>query len=141
MDSSDQVNDISVDANTNVNNTSQTTNPADEKTIKETLEFLNTDILKLMGAEKMPPEQQDRIYKKMMDTIHNRVLASLLDSLSDEQYEEFKKILDADDQDALADFAEKTNINLPQLYAEEAVLYKIEMVNLIKSSSPAGDDK
>lgn len=114
---------------------------SDEQTVKETLAFLNADILKLMGAENMPAEQKDRIYQKMMDTIQNRVLLQLVDSLSEEQYQEFKQIIEKNDEEEFAVFAQKAGINLSQLYAEEALLYKIEMVNLIKSSTATGDDK
>ncbi len=140
MDSSTK--DINANATSSNVSANATPPPTDneQKTIEDTLTFLNTDILELMGAKNMPKEQKDRIYQKMMSTIQNRVMARVLDGLTEEQYQKIKSFLDSNDENAFIEYADKIGINLPQIYSEEALLYKIEMVNLIKSSKKTGDN-
>lgn len=121
------------------NSTQNTTNDDQNQTDKNGFDFANDmltkDILELMGAENMTPEEKANIYNKMMHTVQNRVLARVLDDLSDSEYEELKKILDIGDTDGFEKFATEIQLDLAKIYAEEALLYKIEMVNLINSSN------
>lgn len=110
-----------------------------QKSIDETLKFLNTDILELMGAENMTEEEKNQIYQKMMQTIQNRVLARVVDSLSEDQYSELKELLEKNNEEGFAVLAQEAGFDLPQLFSEEALLYKIEMVNLIKNSNTGGE--
>ena len=94
-------------------------------------DFLDKDILDLMGAKDMSEDEKSEIYSKMMDTIEQRVLARMIEELTDEEYEELKTILAEKSEEKFADFAKKIDLNLTTMFAEEALMYKIEMVNLI----------
>lgn len=133
MDS--QANDPSDQANVQTNQpvTASTNNNAvqDDFPVED---YLNKDILEMMGVEDLPNDKKEEIYNKMMSTIHERVMARVVDSLSEEQFAKLKEILKENSEEKFAQFAEETGIDLPQIYSEEALIYKIEMVNLVKNS-------
>lgn len=97
-------------------------------------DFLDADILNLLGADNMPPEEKDKIYKKMVDTITNRVILKIDDLLkTDENRNKFKKLLDANDNDKISQFLTSCNIDVKQLIVQETLIYKTELVALAQT--------
>lgn len=99
-----------------------------------TEEYLNKDIFELLGAKNIPNENKDKITNKMLETIQQRVIGRVLDQLSDQDYDELKEILKSKDENRFDQFYKKTGISLVEIFSEEALLYKIEIVNLIKAA-------
>jgi len=99
-----------------------------------TEDYLNKDIFELIDAKDIPQEDQEKILSKMLDTIKQRVIGRMIDQLSEAEYQELQKILDEKDDQKFDDFYQKTGINLTEIYAEESLLYKIEMVEIIKAT-------
>lgn len=116
-------------------------NGQNKKAEDQAYDILTKDILELLGAEKMTAAEKATIYNKMLQTIQNRILVRIVDALTEEQYAEFKKILEENNEEKFAEFYQKTGLDLAQLYAEEALLYKIEIVNLVDNSSDQNDQK
>jgi hypothetical protein len=92
-------------------------------------EVLDADLLELLGAEGATDEQKKDIYEKAQATIENRVIARLMDEFTDEEMEQWEKLPEGD-QDAMRTFLSNKNIDLPQLYAKEALVYKTEIASL-----------
>lgn len=95
-------------------------------------DVLNGDIFALLGLTGMSDEDKADLLKTMLDTIETRVVARIDDTLTDEDAEEWKQIVDANDQAQNQAFLAKHDIDLPKLYATEALIYKAEMLDLTK---------
>ncbi|MCL5794805.1 MAG: hypothetical protein M1338_00370 [Patescibacteria group bacterium] len=96
-------------------------------------EFLNKDILELMGAKNMPAEEKGKLIKKMVDSIQMRVIARIDDALkTDANRDSFKKILTTGDNAQINKFLVSQGIDAEKLMLEEAITYKTELVALSK---------
>lgn len=104
-------------------------------TDKYVQDILTKDILELIGADNMADEDKAEIYNKMMETIHNRVMARLFDMFTEEQFEKLKQILKSNNEEGFEKLVQETGIDIPQIYSQEALLYKVEMVNLLKAGN------
>ncbi len=93
-------------------------------------DILNQDILKLMGAENLPQEKKQEIYQKMIQTVQNRTIAKVLDQLSEQDAEEWKKILDTGDKAKAEEFLKARQIDVAKIMLEESIIYKTEMAGL-----------
>ena len=95
-------------------------------------DILNKDILELMGAKDMPEEQKQALYKKMLQTIQNRVIARIARELAPADNAHWQKLAETGDQKKMADFLNSKGIDINKLMFQEAVLYKTELVELSK---------
>lgn len=95
-------------------------------------EIIDKDILELMGAKDMPEEQKQQIYKSMIETIETRVIAKIDDQLSDEEAKKLKEIVDRGSKEEFDQYMKELNINVDQIYAQESIIYKMEMVQLMQ---------
>ena len=68
----------------------------------------------------------------MTDTIRGRVFKRIEDILSDEEIDKLIKYIESDKHDEFDKFLKSKNIKIEKLYAEETLVYKAEMVNLIQ---------
>jgi len=100
-------------------------------------DILNKDILELMGAQNLPQEKKQEIYQKMIETIQNRVIAKILDQLSEQDAEEWKKLLDSGDKQKAEEFLKTKQIDVAKLMLEESIIYKTEMVGLMEENQKA----
>lgn len=99
-------------------------------------DVINKDILELLGYdESLPEEKRDELYTKIVDTIQNRLLLSILDRLSDEDMKEFLEL--GDDGEGFRRFFEEKNIDVTQLLMKEALIFKTELVELKNYKFPA----
>ena len=88
------------------------------------------NIFELLGLENAPGEKKKEILDNMNATINNRVLARVLDQLDEQEMEEYKKLLDENDDQKIIDYLKSKGIDLVQYAAEEAMIYKTEILNL-----------
>jgi len=93
-------------------------------------ELLKTDIIDLIGGKDFTDEQKDELYNKMLDTISNRVIVKVSEKLPDNDFVELEKILESGDKEKINKFFEDKNIDIKQMFVEEALVYKVEMVTL-----------
>jgi hypothetical protein len=103
-------------------------------------EILEKDILDLMGVGDLPENEKEEIYKKMLDTIMNRVILRLDSQVSDEEVAKLKTIMEAKDNAGFFKFFEDKGIDIKSIFAEEAGIYKVEMVALT-SQGGVNDNK
>lgn len=104
-------------------------------------EIIDKDIIELMGGKDMKPEEKEEIYKKMLETIQNRAFARIGDFIKDEDVAEMREIIEKGDKDEYLKFLKSKGVNLEKIYAEEALIYKIEMVDLMNLRSGDGTTK
>lgn len=95
-------------------------------------DFINKDILELAGAQNMPEDEKRNIYTKMLETIQQRVMARIDDQFSDEDRQEWLGLLDQKDHAKMNEFLHQRGINVDQLMLQEAMIYKMELVELAK---------
>jgi hypothetical protein len=92
-------------------------------------QVLDADLLELLGAENISQEDRQKVYETAIKTIENRVLARVVDELTDEDLEAWEKIPETD-AEALKRFLDERGIDLAKLYAAEAIQYKAEIASL-----------
>jgi hypothetical protein len=93
----------------------------------------NKDVLDLLGAQNMPDEQKKEIYRVMIETIESRVIARIDDELSDDDAAKLKEILDKKDKEGFDAFMIEKGIDVTQIYTQETLAYKVELIDLMKS--------
>ncbi|PJC65732.1 hypothetical protein CO019_01175 [Candidatus Berkelbacteria bacterium CG_4_9_14_0_2_um_filter_42_30] len=101
-------------------------------------ELLEKDILELMGVDNLPDKEKEELYKKMLETILNRVVLRLDTQISDEEVEKLKEITDKKDKEGFFKFFQDKGIDIKSIFAEEAALYKVEMVALTSQGGTNG---
>lgn len=101
-------------------------------------ELLKTDIIDLIGGKDFTDEQKDELYNKMLDTISNRVIVKVSEKLPDNDFVELEKILESGDKEKINKFFEDKNIDIKQMFVEEALVYKVEMVTLTSQGGNNG---
>ncbi|MEK7096661.1 MAG: hypothetical protein AAB881_01810 [Patescibacteria group bacterium] len=95
-------------------------------------DLLNKDLIELMGSTDMPEAQKNEQYEKMLATIKSRVLGQLVKKMTEDQFNRFQKALQEKNEAEVNTIIEETKIDVPKLYAEEAILYKLQMVSLMR---------
>jgi hypothetical protein len=98
-------------------------------------DFVTKDIFELLGLQSISQQKKDDLLDVMLYTVTNRVMAQILDQLSKEQQEKLEVLLEEDDTEKLVAFLEERGIDYNELFSQEALIYKAEMVNL--ASNPA----
>lgn len=95
-------------------------------------DFVTKDILDLMGASKLNNEEKAKLYDKMMESIEIRVITRIYKMLSAEDQGAWDKLASENHQLEMAEFLKERDIDLAKIFAEEAMFYKAEMINLAK---------
>jgi len=96
--------------------------------------IFGSDIFQLLGIQSAPAAHKQEILKVMTDTVEGRVLARILDKLTDAQIKEFEAISDQGD-DRARTFLEDHDIDLVQLTAEETIIYKAQVASMVTGRS------
>lgn len=94
-------------------------------------EILEKDILDIIGASDMSDSEKQEMYQKMNDTIANRVTARIVDSLNDDDVDTWIKLLDSNNQQEANTFMSDRGVDIAEIIAKEALLYKTQIVDLI----------
>lgn len=98
-------------------------------------DYIDKDIFELIDAKDMPEKQRVDLLNKMMETIERRVITEVALLVPEDKTDEMIKIVEAKDKDKYLQFMKDNNIDLEKIYAEQALIYKVEMVDLIKGSN------
>ena len=93
------------------------------------------DIFALLGLENAPEEKKKEILDNMTATINNRVLARVMDQLDENELKEYEDLLDQKDDQKIIDFLKSKDIDMMQYAAEEAMIYKMEIINLAQDDT------
>lgn len=93
-------------------------------------DLITQDLLELLGVSDMNEQERSKLLAAVYDTIQTRIVVRLLNQLNQEQIDELEKNLAGGNDKKVEELLEKNNLpSLQQLAAEEALLYKVELVN------------
>lgn len=101
-----------------------------KSTVPTIKEIEEKDLLELIGLSHLSAEEKESTYQTMVETIQHRVVARISDALDDAKFAEWEKLVDAGKSEKSQQFLMSSGIDLDQIYAQETLLYKIEMVQL-----------
>lgn len=94
----------------------------------------HANIIKLLGVESLPMEDRQAIVENATELVETRVLARILGMLSDAKKNEFGKIVESADTDAVSRFFEENNIDYVALTEEEIEGVKQELLEVAKEA-------
>ena len=94
--------------------------------------LFDKDIFTLLGVPDASQDQKDRLMDTVMQSVNNRVFSRVLDMIDDESAPELEKLLENDGD--VAAFLQGEGINLATVTAQEALLYKTELITLVATS-------
>ena len=95
-------------------------------------DLLDKDIFELLGIENAGEDRKEEIFNRMIQTVNMRVATRIASMLTQEEATKFQDLAESGNADALAEFLTEKDIDLPNLVAEEATRYRVEMVTLVK---------
>lgn len=90
-------------------------------------DLFNKDILELMGLTNLSEEETEKVKMDMLETIQMRVIARIETQITDEDVPTWKAVLESGDQEKIKAFLDKKGININELMAQEALVYKLEI--------------
>lgn len=95
--------------------------------------ILTQNIVKELGLDNLPEDKQLEILEKIGSIIFQSVLLRTLDIMSEEDKDEFEKLLSekADDPDIVLKFMQNKVPNLDDIVKEEVVKFKTETLDII----------
>lgn len=102
--------------------------------VQKLQDLLDKDVLSLIGGENLPQEKKEELYQKMAQTIENRVIARIDDSLNEEEKAQWLQIIDSNDKVKMEQFLREKNIDVAKMMVEEALIYKTEITSLFEQS-------
>ncbi len=122
-------NQMDINQNTNpVASTNGTTQQSPDMQVKVQNELLNQDLFKSLKLDSLTEEKKESLKQKMVDTIQGRIFAHIMDRLTKEDQEQFKKLLDTGDNKQTTDFID-SKVNIQDIVIQEVLLYKTEMID------------
>lgn len=101
-------------------------------TDQEIKDILDKDLLELMGVKNMSEEKKAELYQKMAQTVQDRVVARIDDQLDEKGRAEFIKLIDNGDKVKTEEYLKAKNIDVAKLLVEEAIIYKTQMMSMLK---------
>lgn len=96
-------------------------------------ELLNKDIFELLGLKDVSDKERSAIIADMSETIQNRILARILDSLSAEKVTQFQQLLDGAEQKAIDDFLITEKLDIQKIATETTIMYKVQLLAAFKA--------
>lgn len=89
--------------------------------------ILNTDIIDLLGLDKLSDEEKEKARQQISETIENRVFDRLEEELEKSgKFELYSKALETGG-DAFDNFLAEHKVDLNQMFLEEALGYKVQL--------------
>lgn len=92
-------------------------------------DIMAKDILDILGLVDITDEEKIKLKAIMEETIKNRIIARVIDSLSDEDTKLWGDLKTAEEK---IDFLKNHNLSLEKIALEEALIYKYEMAKLVQ---------
>lgn len=94
-------------------------------------DVLSKDILELIGQSGLSEEEKIDLYEKMAATIESRALLTVAEKLSKEEIETINNLQD-DEVGEIDEIYKRNNINIREIIAQEALIYKAHLVTLLQ---------
>lgn len=95
-------------------------------TQKEVNDLLDKDIFELVGLERISDAKKEELREKIVNTIQARIFRRVADTLEEKgKLGEYDKL---ENEEAVEDFLKKNGIDINQIYVEEALKHKAQLV-------------
>jgi hypothetical protein len=96
-------------------------------------EILNKNIIKELGLDGLPEEEQEKAMLKIGEIIFKGVMVRVLQELNDKEAKEFEELISnkPDDQEAILNFLQKKVPNLDEITNEEVARFKQESLDFM----------
>lgn len=94
-------------------------------------DLIEGDIFEMLGLQDLPEDKKEETMAKLIEGVQNRVILRIDDLVGQEDQRQFHQLLDQGDDDKINKFLEEKNINVPQLVAQESLLMKSELVQIV----------
>lgn len=96
------------------------------------LDLVNDDIFTILGIEDLPDDEKQSMLTTMLETIQGRVVARLLDALTEEERVQVEKYFDESNTEAINALLQAKGIDgLSSLMAQESMIYKLELAQIV----------
>ena len=92
--------------------------------------IIDLSIFEALGLDSIAQERKDSMLESMMETIEGRVLARVMDAIPQDQIPAFEAAIDAGG-DGVSNFLALHAVDLVTLTAEEALIYKSEVIAMV----------
>jgi hypothetical protein len=98
------------------------------------LTALHKDLIKYLGIDKLPEDEQERILLNIGKIIFQLVMIRVLEELNENDKGEFEKILNEkpNDEEAILNFLKSKIPNLDEIVNEEIAKFKEESLDFMK---------
>lgn len=94
------------------------------------------DFFTLLGLQHISAEEKEAMLEKMNETVQARVLLRILEQLSPAE----QRQLDNQPTESFIEFLEQKGFNIPALYLEEALQYRLEIAQMFElATQPSAD--
>jgi hypothetical protein len=103
-------------------------------------QLFDKDIFEFLGIKNIDPRKREEITETMMDTIENRVIARIFDNIPEAEQESFQQLFESEDKQKITKYLEEKNIDIQKFYIEEALNYKIDIIQLMNAKGELKDD-
>ncbi len=92
--------------------------------------FLEANIIEVLGLEALPDERKIKMVQQMANLVQKRLMLRIMEQLTEEEKDEFEKILEGEDNIdlAVAEFIQNKVPNFDEMVKEEIVKVKKELV-------------
>ncbi|MFA6081938.1 MAG: hypothetical protein WC773_00790 [Patescibacteria group bacterium] len=94
-------------------------------------DLMEKDIFELLHIPDLPDDKKTEMLNIINETIQARVVARIAEAVSEEEAQQFSALAEKDDQEAMKKFLTDRQISLEQLALEEALNYRIELVETL----------
>jgi len=101
---------------------------------QEIEDIIQKDILDLMGMDNLTEEKRTELYDKMINTVEERVFMRIDATLDEAGQAELKQVLESGGKEEFDALLAKNNISVEKLFAEEALIYKTQLMSLLKTA-------
>jgi hypothetical protein len=100
-------------------------------------EILKQNIIKDLGLDSLPEEEQKQAFLKIGEIIFGGVLTRVLNELNDEDASAFEKIIDEtpNDEEKIMGFMKEKVSNLDEIVEEEIARFKKESADFMNEIS------
>lgn len=101
------------------------------------MDILQKNIMEELGFENLPEDKKEEISLRVSKIIYQNIMIRVVETLSEEQRDEFNKLLDEDikegeESDKILEFLRSKIENFDDIVAEEVVRFKKESVDVMQ---------
>ena len=95
-------------------------------------DILKQNIIRDLGIDSLPEKEQEEALLTVGDIIFKGIIIKAMDLLSEADKDEFEKVLEKSEENAVLDFLKSKIPNLDDLVKEEIAMFKQSSLDLMR---------